>query len=45
MTTIALFALIGAAIHGGVVYWICFAAFCVANAISMIIKTLAMLDE
>lgn len=45
MTAIALFALIGAAIHGGVVYWICFAAFCVAKVISMMLKTLAMLDE
>lgn len=44
MTAIALFALIGAAIHGGTAYWICFAAFCAFKVVSMIFKTLLMFD-
>lgn len=36
--SIVMFALIGAAIHGGTAYWICFSLFCVFAVLRAIMK-------
>ena len=36
--SIILFALIGAAIHGGTAYWICFSFYCLFAVVKVIMK-------